>query len=417
MYAAIALVSWPFGGVSEWTARLPSAMAASIAVFLVFGYFGRQFGRRAGLVAALILPINLMWLDKATAAEIDMMQVAWVTGAILCFLRALESAEERGHGQWCWWLAALCCVAGGVLTKWTSPAFFYLTVIPLLWWRGRLRLLFGRHHLVSALLGAGFCIAWIGAAVAYTGWPVFYETVSREALQRLAPSHHDRGHYLLESLLHPLKLLATNLPWSIVALWSLRRGFAERWDERGRRVLQALHCWVWPNLIFWSVLPQHTARHAFPLFPGIAGLAAMVWIAWLRAPVYARVKVKPVPLLFGCLAVWLIVKVVFVQAIVPIRDLNRQPRAKGQELAALVPQGDKLYLFRVKDEGIMFYYGRPVRRLPGSGHLPSSTEPVYCILDDEEWRAWKYAGHTEVVREMSDEQGATIVLLKLTVRE
>src|SRR5438067_13749797 len=24
MYAAIALVSWPFGGVTEWTARLPS---------------------------------------------------------------------------------------------------------------------------------------------------------------------------------------------------------------------------------------------------------------------------------------------------------------------------------------------------------------------------------------------------------
>src|SRR5437660_12858512 len=27
MYAAIALFSWPFGAVSEWTARLPSAVA------------------------------------------------------------------------------------------------------------------------------------------------------------------------------------------------------------------------------------------------------------------------------------------------------------------------------------------------------------------------------------------------------
>src|SRR5438132_8497574 len=98
MYAAIALVSWPFGAVYEWTARLPSALAATITVFLVYGLFRREFGRRAGLMAALLLPMNLMWLDKATSAEIDMMQVAWVTGAICCFLRALESAEAASAG-------------------------------------------------------------------------------------------------------------------------------------------------------------------------------------------------------------------------------------------------------------------------------------------------------------------------------
>ena len=31
MYAAIALFSWPFGAVNEWTARLPSALAATAA--------------------------------------------------------------------------------------------------------------------------------------------------------------------------------------------------------------------------------------------------------------------------------------------------------------------------------------------------------------------------------------------------
>ena len=155
MYAAIALVSWPFGGVSEWTARLPSALAASTTVFLIYGYFRRQFGRRAGLIAALILPMNVMWLDKSTAAEIDMMQVAWVTAALVCFLRALEIAEGSStpRALWLWWSAALLCVAGGVLTKWTAPVFFYGTIIPLLWWRDRLRLLLGRHHLISALGG------------------------------------------------------------------------------------------------------------------------------------------------------------------------------------------------------------------------------------------------------------------------
>src|SRR5579885_2161226 len=137
MYAAIAAVSWPLGGVSDASARLPSALAATATVFLFFWYFRRLFGPRGGLVAGFLAPASLMWLDKATAAEIDMLQVFWVAGSVLFFLRALEERESaEAHGlqpvglkAFRWWLAALLCVAGGVLTKWTAPAFFYLTVV------------------------------------------------------------------------------------------------------------------------------------------------------------------------------------------------------------------------------------------------------------------------------------------------
>src|SRR5262249_44904692 len=78
MYAAIALMGWLFGGVTEWTARLPSALAATATVLLFFWYFQRHLGRRGGLVVAAVLPLSLMWLDKASTAEIDMLQVAWV---------------------------------------------------------------------------------------------------------------------------------------------------------------------------------------------------------------------------------------------------------------------------------------------------------------------------------------------------
>src|SRR6516225_2905284 len=99
MYAAIAAVSWPFGGVSEWTARLPSAIAATLTVFLFYWYFARQLGRSAGLIAATILPLSVMWLDKAPSAEIDMLQVMWVSVAILFFLRALEAQDKETRRQ------------------------------------------------------------------------------------------------------------------------------------------------------------------------------------------------------------------------------------------------------------------------------------------------------------------------------
>jgi 4-amino-4-deoxy-L-arabinose transferase-like glycosyltransferase len=431
-YAAIALFSWPLGGVCEWTARLPSALAATATVLLVYWYFGRQLGRRGGLVAAGILPMSLMWLDKATAAEIDMMQVAWVTAALLFFLRALE--EEDGSARW--WLASLLCVAGGLLTKWTAPAFFYGTAIPLLWCRGRLRLLWGRRHVVNAALAAGICLAWIAAAVAQAGWDNFYNTVSQEAAMRLLPSHHHRPYPWKEVLLHPMKVLAASLPVSLFALGTLRPGFVRLWDERGRRLLQALHCWVWPNLLFWSIIPEKAARHSFPLFPGIAGLAAMVWVAWLTGKMRWPIRrVRPAVVLVAGIVLWLAAKLVFVHAVVPNRNQGREPRAKASLLVRHVPEGATLYLFRLKDEGIMFYYGRPVRRLSSFAELPSSRRPLYCILDESEWRQWQayrvaraaalgYGGTgrdtsvrpptEDVLIRLTDEQGDPIVLVEVS---
>jgi 4-amino-4-deoxy-L-arabinose transferase-like glycosyltransferase len=447
MYAAIAAVSRPLGGVSDWSARLPSALAATATVFLFFWYFRRALGTRAGLVAGLVLPTSVMWLDKATAAEIDMLQVFWVAGGVLFLVRALEEEEgAKPQAAWGWWVAALLCVAGGVLTKWTGAAFFYLTAVPLLWWRGRLRLLWGRNHLLAAALTGGLCLGWAGLAVRQVGWDAFAGTVGQEAMQRLVPHeipvaagrHHHRPYPWGEALAHPLVAFAAALPCSLFALVALLPGFGRRWDGRGRRLLQALHCWTWPNLLFWSVVPEHAPRHSFPLLPGVAGLAALVWIAWLDGQLrWPLRRVAPGALLVGLLAGWLVVKVGFVHAWVPVRDgrandllggcglrpkPTRDPHDKGERLAALVPAGQPLYLFRLKDEGVMFYYARchadgepdrVVRRLAGPEDLPSTAELAYCIVAEEEWAAWDQRRPAEVLLRLPDQQGDPIVLLKL----
>ncbi len=452
MYAAIAAVSWPLGGVSDWSARVPSAVAATATVLLFFWYFRRVFGPRGGLVAGFILPASLMWLDKATAAEIDMLQVFWVAGSIFFFLRALEAEEERAKPQVArrWWIAALLCVAGGVLTKWTAPAFFYFTVIPLLWWRGRLRLLFSRDHLLAAAIGASVCLAWAALAIRQVGWEVFSNTISQEALQRLLPheipvaaaKHHQRPYPWHETLAHPFIVLGSTFPWSLFALVALWPGFARCWDAPGRRLLQALHCWTWPNLLFWSLVPEHAPRHSFPLFPGLTGLAILVWIAWFtgRLACPAR-RPRAITVFVALLAAWLVLKVGFVEAWVPIRDGRangwlklcgmearpiRDPNGKAEQLAALVPADQPLYLFRVKDEGIMFSYGRchpdgqperVVRRLSGPEDLPPSAELVYCIVARDEWTGWDPHRPAEVLLRLNDQQGDPLVLLRLPAAE
>lgn len=414
MYWAIILCSLPFGRVTEWTARLPSALAASACVLLFAWYFGRRLGRKVGFVAGLILPMSLMWLDKATAAEIDMLQTAWITAALLFFFRAVEE-EGIDKANLRWWLAALGCVAGGVLTKWTAPEFFYGAAVPYLWWKGRLRLLFRWPHLVSAGLAALLCMGWITAAVSREGWDAFYETVLWEGLSRLAPGYNTyRPYPWLESFCHPFKLLLMTLPWSAIALLSLRPGFARLWDARGRDLLVAMHCWVWPQMLFWSFPTEHTPRHSFPLFPGLTGLAVMVGLAWHdgRLP-WKLPRLRPAQLVAAFLAVWLTVKAVHVEVLIPARSLARQARNKAAVLAALVPGHCLLHIFLLKDEGIMFYYGRPVVRAHAPADLPASHEPVYCVLQHQEWIHWNSSRRAELVQRLTDEQGDAIYLVRV----
>ncbi len=410
MYMAIALCSWPFGEVSEWTARLPSALAATSIVFLMYWFFARQLDRRAGLLAALLVPMSAFWLERSTSAEIDMLLVAWVTASILFFLRALVVAGCPLNG---WWLlAALVCVACGTLTKWTAPAFFYGTALPFLWWRGQLRMLWCRQHLLSAIVAAGLVLSWIGLAVLYTSWDLFYETVSREAWHHLASASNHKGYPWLEAFLHPVKVIAAMLPWSAVGLLALRPSFMGRWDEKGRFLLQALHCWAWPNLLFWSLASDHAPRHSAPLFPALSGLAAMVCVAWARGLLaWHWPRLRPARLFAGSLAVWMVVKVLFIEAVVPQRLAQRLTRDKAAQLSSLVPVHQVLYLFKLKDEGIMFYFGRPVVRLADPATLPAGH--LFCILTEEEWEQWNCARAAEVVQRLQDAQGDNIVLVHM----
>ncbi|MCE9532170.1 MAG: glycosyltransferase family 39 protein, partial [Planctomycetes bacterium] len=399
MYIAIAICSLPFGEVTAFTARLPSVLAATITVFLFFGTFHQILDRHLALIGAMLMPVSFLWLDKVPSAEIDMLQVAWVAGALLTFLRALE-AEESQKLALRWWLTSLLCVAGGFLTKWTSPAFFYLTVVPLLAWRGRLSLLFSWWHLAAVGVFLGVCTLWVSAVIAEVGWPALRDPFLAEAAQRFQPNHHGRTYPWLESLGYPFQILAANLPWSLLALWSLRPAFYRSWSTDGQRLLQLLHCWTWPNLLFWSLPAQHHVRYSLPMCPGIIGLGVMVCLHWLRSRESWRVSLSVF------LGAWLIVKVIFTEMIVPERTAHRHVRETAARLSELVPTGEILYLGKLKDEGILFYYNRPARRLNGK------QGDYYALLIEAEWQALQNTGRAEVIEWLRDQQEARIVLVR-----
>ena len=63
---------------------------------------------------------------------------------------------------------------------------------------------------------------------------------------------------------YPLIVLAAHLPVSLFALLTFRPSFWASGTSAGRLLLQLLHCWTWPNLLFWSLVPNHNVRYALP---------------------------------------------------------------------------------------------------------------------------------------------------------
>ena len=409
-YAAVGLCSLPFGDVTVASARLPSVLAATAAVFLVYGLFRRAMGEQVALLAALVLPTSVLWLEKVPSAEIDMTLVGWVTAAVVCFHRAIERNSAT------FWVLALLSVAFGTLTKWTAPAFFYLTAVPLLAWRGELRQLFGWRHLLACACAIAVCAAWVFAVSLQIGWESLVETLEKEAAYRFTPKSAAKGYPWAELATYPLTVLAAHLPASAFALATLRRGFASRFDDRGRLLLQLLHCWTWPNLIFWTLVPNHSIRYVLPMSAGLMGLGVMGLVGLLANPGRQSggdVSGPSTPRLASgvrlFLCFWLVVKVAFVEFVVPARTADRDPYPAANRLRELVPPDQPLYLFRLKDEGVMFAYARPALRLRDPRDLPPR---AFAVLIEQEWADRGAFGRLELINWMHDQQGDLLILVR-----
>jgi 4-amino-4-deoxy-L-arabinose transferase-like glycosyltransferase len=413
VYAAIGLTSWPAGRVTEVTARIPSAIAAALTVLFAFSTLRRFVGAGRAFAAALLLPVSFLWLDKAPSSEIDILQLAWVSAALFSFLRAYAAKEAaRPRAAFGWWVAALLCVTGGFLTKWTAPAFFYLAVGPFLVWRGRLRWLFATDHLLGVAVAIALCATWAGCVSAEVGWDALSDTVRQEAAQRFAPKATGKPYPWAESVAFPAVLVAACLPWSIPALLSLRGRGLKSAQGPERMLVQLLHCWAWPNVLFWSLPAQHNVRYVLPVAPAITLLGVIAMYHWTaRLAAAGRRFASARAGLVVAVLVWAVVKVVFVEGVVPQRTADRNARPTGEHLARLVPPGEILYLCRLKDEGVLFYYGRPARRLKRI-EAPAGAA-VYVLMLDAEWDGRLFRGRPEYVAELRDQQKAPIHLVRL----
>jgi 4-amino-4-deoxy-L-arabinose transferase-like glycosyltransferase len=119
--------------VSEFTARLPSAIAATLLALLVLALGRRLFSARAGLIAALMLLTTLGVQAWGRNARPEMLTTFWMTGVMFCFCAAVNASRPgRRHVL----LMAVWFATGMAnLAKEFVPWFLGLSLLAYLAWR------------------------------------------------------------------------------------------------------------------------------------------------------------------------------------------------------------------------------------------------------------------------------------------
>ena len=125
MYWGAAL-GYAIFGIGETGARLPSAVGATLSVFLVYWVGRRLFTRGIGMSAAVILATSIGFFGLARAASTDMPLTAALTAALAFFLVGYETSETSRR----WYFYAFYASVGlGVLAK--GPVAIILPVFAL----------------------------------------------------------------------------------------------------------------------------------------------------------------------------------------------------------------------------------------------------------------------------------------------
>ena len=112
LYFILGWLSLKIGSDPEWV-RLPSLLAGTATIPLVYMLGARTVGRAAGLLAAAVFALSPFMIYYSDEARSYALMIALLTASTLALLIALESGRAR------WWAVYAACSCGALLSHYT----------------------------------------------------------------------------------------------------------------------------------------------------------------------------------------------------------------------------------------------------------------------------------------------------------
>jgi 4-amino-4-deoxy-L-arabinose transferase-like glycosyltransferase len=254
-------------GVSEWAARLPTAIGIFITALLLYRLGKRSAGERAGLIAGLAFILSAGTLFFTLEAFPDIFLVLCLTLAFSSFL-----SLHLDQPTTVWPVIGLAAaLAGAVLAKSLIGMLFPLAAIGLFLISRRE---WPRLRLTQSLIGLGLFILltlpWhVLAATRNPGFLRHY-FINEQALRFLGRREPiDYGS--IPTPLFWALLLVWFFPWSVFlpATWKLKGK-----DEESAAIIRLAFCWAAVVIGFFT-FSSRLEHYSFPALPPLALLIGL----------------------------------------------------------------------------------------------------------------------------------------------
>src|SRR5213594_704816 len=263
-------------GVSEFTARLPSALFGTLLVLMQYAFATRLLGPTVGFRAALMLLLNFEVLALGRMVLTDMVLVFFTTLSIFSFFLAMEGEGRAKRWYWGFYVG----VALATLTKGPVGVLVpLLAVIPYLLFTRRWREVVAECRLLTGTAVFLLIAAPWYAAMFLLHGAGYAASARGDTLTRFFSVIGGHGGTILFYI--PI-LLFGFFPWSGFLPSALVEALRERQDPQ--RALQTLCAvWVLGVFIFFTLSSTRLPHYIAPLFPAAALLVAGSWDRSLSA--------------------------------------------------------------------------------------------------------------------------------------
>ena len=263
LYYWQAMIAFRMFGVSDWAARLPSALDATLMVLAVY-MFLRRFRPGFQLDGALMTASAVGVIGFARAASTDMPLAAAFTVALLAWYAWYESGRKLYLSAFYFFLAAGTLAKGPV-----AAALAAITILILAAAKGELKLLRRTLWAPGVLLFSLVTLPWY-VAVQLQNPDFFRVFILEHNLARFGTNlyrHEEPFWFYL-----PVALLGL-VPWTMFVVSALVESAQAWWAEK-REFLQSenafqafLLIWLLVPLVFFSLSRSKLPGYIVPALP------------------------------------------------------------------------------------------------------------------------------------------------------
>jgi 4-amino-4-deoxy-L-arabinose transferase-like glycosyltransferase len=261
-------------GISEWAARLPSALAALGTLLLIWMLARRMFGEGAALAAGLVFVTAPLVMFFARVVVFDMTLTFLVTLTLAAFWLA-QTAEGKRQGP-----QHLMFAAAGAATITKGPVGFLIPLLAILLYAAVQRS-FADLKKIAWAPGIAIFLAvslpwFVAVSIRNPDFPRY--AFWNESIVRFTTSRAHRSGGVFYYI--PV-FLAGFLPWSFTltfAALNRLKGW-RRLRERNHAAQAFLLSWAVTVFVFFSLSQSKLPAYFLPAIPALAVLMGKIWNA------------------------------------------------------------------------------------------------------------------------------------------